>query len=505
MYGLNRVSGMIVTFFNRPAWLIVFLLSLIWFFFQTNKARKRAIIVALIAAVLYVNDYVYAVFTALGENAAFYRHLWIVPYMTLVAMAIIDVARHMPGVLMKIFFLADLVFVLFFVESTNPLVYYWNIPLNPGLVSEDTIQLGDALTDMAKTAEKKLYVAAPPELVDPLRLYIGNVEVCDASSLDGEGIEGSADQAPSESGTGGVLSAACGSGIDYVVVSREGALSEGGREPFLETDSYLMYRCEGYPGYRQDVTRWGDVSWKSWYDENGEATLNEFGYCTVEYGYDGKGRITSEQFSDTNGDGIDHKLYHYARCEWTYTDGWLTEVRYYDANGDPCLKYDDMFSIIRLARNEKGQVVALSYYDENEELIDYDYRNPRATTRYEYDSQGNQVSEKYYDTKGNPSVALAGYDEIRRTFDAGHHLTEEAYYAGGVPVDRGDTGYAVIVRDYDVDGKPIQEAFYDVNGTPVNHRELGYFKRVLEYDAMGFVAQELYYDAAGNVVELPRG
>ena len=200
------------------------------------------------------------------------------------------------------------------------------------------------------------------------------------------------------------------------------------------------------------MDQWWQTSWKSWYDNDGRAVLNEGGYCRIEYEYDREGRLISEQYLDTSGDLINN-VFAYARCEYTYEKEMLAETRFFDSEGKPCVRYDDMCGVIRYTWNNLEQLIMIRYYNEKEELINYDFRNPRAITRFEYDDQGNQTAERYFDIKDKPSQALSGYDEIRREYDEDNRLVRMGYYANGKLIDRSDTGYAEVIYEYNENGE----------------------------------------------------
>ena len=84
-----------------------------------------------------------------------------------------------------------------------------------------------------------------------------------------------------------------------------------------------------------------------------------------------------------------------------------------------------------------------------------------------YDDRGNCISEQYYNSEGNPSRALAGYDEIRRAYDAKNHMIREGYYTDGVLCNRSDVGYAEVIREYDQSDQLIKEVFLDASGNPI--------------------------------------
>ena len=245
----NNTLSIIHTFFSYPGkkltWLIIFLLSLVYLFFRADKDQRRAMIFAFLAFFLFFNDFTFKLFTKIGENLTFYRHLWIIPYMTIVGLAVFDLAKRLPNMILKVLLIAAVCLLPILTEGINPfLTNSFNTILNPLIVSRDTEQLGEELTQLQKETEKTLFVVAPDELNPELLMFNGNISFNASSIIDSSKTSGQSALTSETPDVDYILSLCCAKGMDYVIVSRtentEAVFREKGFEPVFRSDSYLL-------------------------------------------------------------------------------------------------------------------------------------------------------------------------------------------------------------------------------------------------------------------------
>lgn len=481
MYDVVDFKDLVSRYFSSKLWLGLFIIAVIYLFFRLKASQRRAMLCALVAFLIIINAFVIRIFTSLGENSTFYRLLWAIPSAVIIGISIVDLVTVLPGWLLKSLPIAAFAIFLFFANQEEIRCKGLYFSRNAEMVTGDVISLADVFDKLRKETERNnLFIVCPSgygmqygDLDSELALYSGFLEVFSSNILTDD------EHIGEEQLTGGcpdvqyIMTTCCSKGIDYVIVSNKEntgmAFRKAGYSPVMTTGAYDLYKCEGFSGYNMDLNRWGQTCWQTWHDENGEPTLNSAGYCTVRYTYDRWGYRNSESFYDTNGEKCDAvgSGYGYARLEQKNNSyGNIEEIRLFDRKGNPCVRTDFGYSMIRYTYS--GRLLTKQcYYDENGKLFNFDFRNPRATTLFFYDDRGNCISEQYYDSEGNSSQALAGYDEIRRAYDANGHMIREGYYAGGDLRNRNDVGYAEVIRKYDQSDQLIKEEFLDASGNPV--------------------------------------
>ncbi len=96
MYDKVDIFDMIATYFGNSMWLLLFLLSFFYIFLNLTMRSKRAVVGAVIAFFLFFNNITFAMFTEKGEGAVYYRHLWIVPVMIVIGIAVVTFFKGLP-------------------------------------------------------------------------------------------------------------------------------------------------------------------------------------------------------------------------------------------------------------------------------------------------------------------------------------------------------------------------------------------------------------------------
>ena len=485
MYDVTNMPGLVSRYFSSEAWFYIFISAVVYLFFRMNGTRKIALLAGIAAFFLIINAFVIKIFTSLGENSTFYRHLWAVPSIVIIGIAFVDLIRVFPKWSLRAFVIVAISLVLYFVNNQEIIrcrgLYY---SPDAKMVSDDIIDLDNGFKKIYKNADKqRLFVVCPSgygiqygDFDAEIELYIGFLNVNDSSFLTNEVHNGEEELTGQNPDVAYIMATCCENGIDYIIVSRnENArqiYGESGYDPILVSDNYLVYACSGYYGYKQDLNKEGKIQWKRWYDKNNIPVMNDNGYCRVEYEYDHRGRTIKEQYKDTDDIlvNISNGGYGgYAICKYRYNNFGLVEIQLFDSNEQPCIRTNYGYSIIRYLWNNRGQIIEERYYNEKDELFNFDGNVPRAITRYAYDDDGNMLSEKHFDKDDNPSKAAFGYDEIRKEYDAERNIIRQGYYADGELVNRSDTGYAEIRYEYNEANEIISIQYYDQNGLSVEY------------------------------------
>ena len=377
---------------------------------------------------LFVNSFVIEKFTALGENGTFYRHLWAIPSIVIVGIAIVDLIRILPKWYLRIPVIAVVVVGVWLVNS-HEYIRLRDLPLSldAKMVSEDVSRISDELK--RRQNEKKIFVVTPPEIRDPLWLYNGDFKVYDTgifSSLTENGYEIFNEEIQD---VDKIMSLSCLRGMDYVVVTKyEDTYThfhERGYEPVVETDSYMLYECSGFFGVKQDINRWGQTIWTQYYGEDGEPIINSYGYSRAVYEYDQNADLILESYLDQKGNPISRKDKGYAKVKKRYVRHIVTSERYYDNTGNLTMSSDGYAGVERII--DKSNHIIKEMFCDNEEKPTY-LSTGYAGISYEYDVVGNIITEIYLDENGKERNTAMGYSRVRKQYSKDNQIVKEEYY-----------------------------------------------------------------------------
>ena len=500
MYNIDRVVDMIATFFGKPAWIILFVLALVYLFFRANKAQKRAILVTVFACLLFFNDYVFKLFSKYNENSTFYRHLWIIPFFSIISIAVIDLVQQIRYKTIKVCIIVALIIFAASIDDINPFFYYWNIPLTKQMVESDVVVIGNELDRLQNENQRKVQIIAPESIYEPLWLYNPNLTY--VISYNQSGMENLL--VSPEPNLEKIMVTGCKKGMDYLIVSKDEdqhISNKDGYEPIFCTDDYVVYEFSGYQRIKQEMTSWGQVKSRTYYSEEGVPCLCDSGYCKIEYSYDKRGHRAGISYYDTEG-----KLcalaggYAGIRYEYDNNDNCVKET-YLDVNNQKCMLKKGYATICRSYSN--GNLLAsISYYDSLDKPV---YIDGRAETRREYDSEKRMIRESFYDDKGNLINNRNDFYAYQTTEyeENGLAITERYYDLNGNLVING-SGYAEYYREYNNEKKLIRGTYLGVDEKPITIPD-GYCGYLRTYDENGRVAMITYLDANGHEVSTTAG
>lgn len=513
MYDVINMPDLIDRYFSSKLWLGLFVTSIVYLFFRVQAKQKRAFLLTVVAFFIVINAVVIKLFTKLDENSTFYRHLWAVPTAVIIGIAVVDLIKTLPRWYIKIPVVFAFAIFLWFANKEYIRCRNQVFSTDAKMVPEEVIELEEGFETLRDLSGKRTLFVVCPVIYErsygnmpvELNLYTGFLRVLDSSFLSDYNHNGEAELTGEKPDVKHIMSTSCSNGIDYVIVSKiaEQEFYTNGYEPALICEDFVVYKCEGYEGYKLDLNSLGLISWMSWYDAKGIPCNNLKGYSYVEYSYDRRSRMISEQYKDKKGNLI-NSVEGFARCEREYTSfDKIKEERVFDEFGNACLRANRGYSIVRNEWNEKKQLVKTSYFDENGELACYSNRYPWASVQFTYDAYGNVIGEKHFDKEGNPQKALiAGYDEIRREYDQDHHMILEMFCCNGQLFDRKDLGYAEEEISYDSTGRIIRVSFYNSDGELTNRIDTGYAIREAKFDDDGALSEYLYFDKDGETVSI---
>ena len=505
MPGIVGLTDLIERYFYSSQWLWIFIGSLVYLFVRANSAHKRAFLAALAVFFLFVNSIVIEKFSALGENGTFYRHLWAIPSIVIVGIAIVDLIKIMPKWYLKIPVIVAVVVGVWFVNS-HEYIRLRDLPLSTDgkMVSEDVIQLSEGFEKLRKESGKNTLFIVCGNQATELALYNGFLDISSSSILNDAEHNGELELMGDNPDVEFIMSTCCAKGRDYVIAARnensDDLYLRIGNEPVLETDSYYVYKCKGYNGYSQDINRWGLISWLQYYDDKGMPCLNNNGFCRLSYEYDSKGRVMSEEYYDQNEKPIKRDK-GYAKRTVEYIDRYHTVERYYDEE-DQLTLANFGYAGIKCTLDDKRRIIKGTFL--GTDGLPMTVTNGFASCTNTYDETGNKLSECYLDINGDYINCISGYAMVFWEYNANNKPFKTVFFDSKRQITENKDGWAMSIKEYDEAGNNTVELFLDKNGDDTL-TIYGYSKVLRIFDEKNRLIKELYVDTDGRIINNNQG
>lgn len=210
--------------------------------------------------------------------------------------------------------------------------------------------------------------------------------------------------------------------------------------------------------------------------------------------YDTLGNLTNKQYFDTEGNPTVRREYDYASFENIYENRLLIETRYFDTEGNLVLRNDVGYAVIKMEYDQNGRETAEYYYDAfGKPVVSIKYHCAGMT--YTYDSKGNQEKISYLGLDGEVSNRDDyGCATIYQEYDDWGYLTGKSYFdADGNPTIRKEYGYASYHSTYK-NGTIVESRYFDTSGDLIPREDYGYAITKSNYDEYGREISWLFYD-----------
>ncbi len=172
----QNVIDVILTFFGNPGWLALFGASGVYLFFRCHGKKRIAFCLTIIFLFVFVlNDLVYEKVGELLAYDVFYRFIWIVPAVILMAVGITALItdRKNKGLSILLFGFTLWVFILF--ENTGMHTDMFREPANEYRLTDAAVELADVILEDYR-GSGKISVAMPSQFVIQFRIYDGRFE-----------------------------------------------------------------------------------------------------------------------------------------------------------------------------------------------------------------------------------------------------------------------------------------------------------------------------------------
>ncbi len=264
-YSLWNVLGQ---YFENSALLPLFVLALIWIINKWNKDRKVAFIAIACGSVLVFNEVAYRFFSAIGEGSTYYRFLWIIPLVLVVAAFLVNyVTVANAG---KQYFVLALTLLAIWMFSGQTGAEWLTLPENIYQIEPDVIQVSDLL--MKLTDNQATYLIDDRSISNTIRQYNAKVMCTDMELADMDMIlQGNDTNALGKD----IQNAINNNRSRYIAINKEDTIiykvmENAGIKLAGETDHYRLY----YVHYKQLIP---DV------EEMQKLSIGESGQTNIEY------------------------------------------------------------------------------------------------------------------------------------------------------------------------------------------------------------------------------
>lgn len=170
MRNVESVLHMVRTYAGASDYLAVFFLCVIFSFYKGDRYRRREImIISLFSVVLVFNNYMWRFVGRVMESLTYYRFLWMVPIVLLIAYCITDVIDKAKGILEAGFVILLLGCMVLPAGETYLNKASLSLPETTYDVAKDLIQASDIINEDKK--EELSMVALEPFMMMNSRVY----------------------------------------------------------------------------------------------------------------------------------------------------------------------------------------------------------------------------------------------------------------------------------------------------------------------------------------------
>ena len=306
-------------------------------------------------------------------------------------------------------------------------------------------------------------------------------------------------------------------------------------ENYINSDGEIVGEGESDWIVRTETNADGLVLSRWFFDTEGNSIIFPgAGYAGITFEYDDQGLVCKERYFGTDGERIALENGASGYDAVNLSENTKLEQLWLDVNDEPVVNEAAGFAHVVRETDEAGNIVKVSFYDENEKPLTQ--KAGYAVVEREYDDQQHKTLERYLDEEGNlVEIPSTGYAAITYEYDENGLVSAERYYgadgerillANGTsgytavnlnkstkleqiwigtedePVFNEDAGFARVEREQDEDGNIARVSFYDENGD-LAVQSKGYAVVLREYDDQHRKTKESYLGGDGNPVRLP--
>lgn len=233
---------------------------------------------------------------------------------------------------------------------------------------------------------------------------------------------------------------------------------------------------------------------------NDEPLTNRYGGFKYRYSYDQDDNYITYENVGLN-EEVTQNSYGVARYEYTYKNGFLaTETRYNDKGKiSRASAAGDGVAVIKNDRDERGNLVRISYYDENMQPINNNSGYQRIT--YTFSPSNMLTGIEYFDKDQQPTSDVYGIHRYSYERDDKDRITQVAYYdKANNPVKNSSDQVFMVKYTYDELGRKLSESYWK-DATTKMPRWNGYQQYMIRYNEDGQEIELTYFDENGSLAK----
>lgn len=263
-----------------------------------------------------------------------------------------------------------------------------------------------------------------------------------------------------------------------------------------------------------------------------DAAINSSNVHIYRYKYDSRNEIVEKSFYNTNGSltlDADSKA---AVIKYDYNDrGEQIKQQYFGTDRKPCVNYEG-WSSSTYERDDFGNIIKQCFFGINGKPCDPKVMAPVGLAHYDkwgnmtyiaaqdgfghfiimpekgwainrmtYDSNGNRLSESYFDTKDKPMLSPEGYHKIVYAYDKINRQISSAYFNTNAQPMLVNNIHKYVYEYVGGTNKIKSESLYDTKGNKTNC-DAGWQKIVYTYnDDLSLNTYKKFYKANGTVMK----
>ena len=269
-------------------------------------------------------------------------------------------------------------------------------------------------------------------------------------------------------------------------------------ETYFDEEGVVCQSNEGSYGKKTTVDGKGRVTSVEYLDTDGKRMLNRMGYGMLTISYYGFGEVRLVSYYGMGKRQVIVPALGYAKVFNEYSYKTMTLREFQDVNGKP-VDGPQGYASVKQKLDKKSRVLS----------IRYDHANGKPAIgpdgwfrcKFERDDQGRITKVEYQDTDENLTDRGAGYAWEEREYD-GDLVYVTRYDKSGNKVT--DGGVATIARKENEEGQVTEEHFLDEDGkNTVNNLGVGGIR--YEYDHSGRIETVTYLDTEGKPANCNKG
>lgn len=260
------------------------------------------------------------------------------------------------------------------------------------------------------------------------------------------------------------------------------------------------YRVNGgYYGRRVQKDGKGNITEIEYLDADGNRTLNRQGYAMLTMSYFGFGALRSVFYYNLYKKQVVVPSLGYASIVYEYSNKTMTGRTYRDTKGNP-VELNAGYAAVKMKTDKRFRLLSIRYDHANGKHA----TGPDGWFRCEKkrDDKGRIISVKYYDEQEQLTDRGAGYAWEGYEYEGDNTVKVTRYNLNGEAAPD-SAGIATTVRVMQ-DDRIVKESFLDKDGKRINN-SLGVGAVLYGYDLQGAIEKVTYQDTEGNAARCNGG